>query len=282
MAKMFYSTEEAAQKLGVSVDQIKDYVTQNKLREFRDGAKVMFKVDQVDKLVTSTQPAAKKDDSGISLVPMGDSMASGLGLADSTLAGKTGNPSAASGTGISIFEQGEVSGADAAEKTQIQPALDEHVNLESVGSGSGLLDLTRESDDTSLGAELLDEIYPGGDQQPKPEGIGSSSGIFEQSPASVSSGLENVSTHGPVPTPFEMAEMQDPSSGTYGGLAVAAILIMLILIVALSAAFQGFMPELLKAAMTDATKVTIFAAICAVIGILCAGVGFFTGKAAGK
>lgn len=34
------------------------------------------------------------------------------------------------------------------------------LTLDSVGSGSGLLDLTREADDTSLGAELLDEIYP--------------------------------------------------------------------------------------------------------------------------
>ena len=30
-----------------------------------------------------------------------------------------------------------------------------------IGSGSGILDLTKESDDTSLGAELLDEIYSG-------------------------------------------------------------------------------------------------------------------------
>jgi len=30
---------------------------------------------------------------------------------------------------------------------------------EGIGSGSGILDLTRESDDTSLGKELLDEIY---------------------------------------------------------------------------------------------------------------------------
>jgi hypothetical protein len=37
----------------------------------------------------------------------------------------------------------------------------DELSLEGVGSGSGLLDLTRESDDTSLGAELLDEIYPG-------------------------------------------------------------------------------------------------------------------------
>ena len=35
------------------------------------------------------------------------------------------------------------------------------MNLEAIGSGSGLLDLTRESDDTSLGAELLEEVYSG-------------------------------------------------------------------------------------------------------------------------
>ena len=44
MAKMFYTTEEAAQKLSVSGDQLKTLVTENKLREFRDGARVMFKV----------------------------------------------------------------------------------------------------------------------------------------------------------------------------------------------------------------------------------------------
>jgi hypothetical protein len=35
------------------------------------------------------------------------------------------------------------------------------LGLEGVGSGSGILNLTRESDDTSLGAELLEEIYTG-------------------------------------------------------------------------------------------------------------------------
>ena len=48
MAKMFYTTDEAAQKLGISGDQLKQLVADNKLREFRDGAKAaMFKVDQV-------------------------------------------------------------------------------------------------------------------------------------------------------------------------------------------------------------------------------------------
>ena len=50
--------------------------------------------------------------------------------------------------------------ADPSAQTNIASNIPDQVNLESVGSGSGLLDLTRESDDTSLGAELLDEIAP--------------------------------------------------------------------------------------------------------------------------
>jgi hypothetical protein len=45
-------------------------------------------------------------------------------------------------------------------KTAISQGVTDQLNLDGVGSGSALLDLTRESDDTSLGAELLDEIAP--------------------------------------------------------------------------------------------------------------------------
>ena len=38
--------------------------------------------------------------------------------------------------------------------------IEEDVNLDSFGSGSGLLDLSLQADDTSLGG-VLDEIYPG-------------------------------------------------------------------------------------------------------------------------
>ena len=41
--------------------------------------------------------------------------------------------------------------------------LDADANLENVGSGSGLLDLSLQADDTSLGA-VLDDILPGGDE----------------------------------------------------------------------------------------------------------------------
>src|SRR5205085_8533831 len=99
-------------------------------------------------------------------------------------------------TGQNMFDTGEVKPADAGAQTQIQSAIDDQLSLEGVGSGSGLLDLTRESDDTSLGAELLDEIYPGGDAKGE-SGIGSASGIFVEQPGGSSdtsgpSGLENV------------------------------------------------------------------------------------------
>ncbi|HUN80162.1 MAG TPA: helix-turn-helix domain-containing protein, partial [Phycisphaerae bacterium] len=60
--------------------------------------------------------------------------------------------------GISVFEDEEVEiAADPMGETRISAGVDE---LEAVGSGSGLLDLTQVSDDTSLGAELLDVISP--------------------------------------------------------------------------------------------------------------------------
>ena len=48
MAKMFYTLEEAAQKLGVDAQAIKDMAARNELQQFRDGDKLMFKRDQVD------------------------------------------------------------------------------------------------------------------------------------------------------------------------------------------------------------------------------------------
>ena len=48
---------------------------------------------------------------------------------------------------------------ESTDETQVGDQFDENLSLESVGSGSGLLDLTEETDDTSLGADLLDEVF---------------------------------------------------------------------------------------------------------------------------
>lgn len=88
------------------------------------------------------------------------------------------------GTGVSVFDADEVDDTDPMAQTQVnRPVIgDEEAAIENVGSGSGLLDLTRESDDTSLGAaELLDEIYPG-EGTPEGTSLGPGSSGAEPSP----------------------------------------------------------------------------------------------------
>lgn len=117
MAKMFYTLAEAQEKLGMNEDEIKQLAREGRLREFRDGPRLMFKADQVEQLRSERYvPPLDLSDSGAS-----------LSLDDSDF-----------------------------------------------GSGSGLLALTQESDDTSignallgndpddtaLGMKLLDEIAP--------------------------------------------------------------------------------------------------------------------------
>lgn len=60
--------------------------------------------------------------------------------------------------GISVFDEDELGiQTDPMGETQISSGMEA---FDAVGSGSGLLDLTQESDDTSLGAALLDAISP--------------------------------------------------------------------------------------------------------------------------
>jgi hypothetical protein len=196
-----------------------------------------------------------------------------------------GSPSSTkTGTGKAmVFDASEVQPADAQAQTQIQPAVEDQLSLEAVGSGSGLLDLTRESDDTSLGAELLDEIYPGSDQKSE-GGIGSASGIFEQ-PVSADTGLGMMAEPQPALTPtsgpVEFVEEADPSSGMFGGMALAAALVMGITLLVAAAAYAGYSPDWVEAVSStdDRMKLGLFAGLMLVIAGLFAGVGYFVGKA---
>jgi excisionase family DNA binding protein len=316
MAKMFYTTDEAAQKLGINNDQLKQLVSDSKLREFRDGARVMFKVDQVDKLANDRKGGTSSGtragtggpiglaDSGIGLSP-GDSHASDvISLADSTTHGTSpskddtvvtdaegtrgpgGTKGGTKGTaaGQQVFKPGEVkTPADTGAQTQIQSAIDDQLSIEGVGSGSGLLDLTRESDDTSLGAELLDEIYPGGDNKGE-SGIGSASGIFTETGAGSTgsadisgSGLEDVAAAAPAAA-AEYIEPTDPMAGAFGGLAFASVLMSVVTALITLAFFQGLTPSWMTSLTQSTTNVLIFAVILAVVTAALAGFGFFLGK----
>jgi hypothetical protein len=50
MAKMFFTLEEAKSKLGRNAEEMKQLAREGRLREFRDGPRLMFKADQVEML----------------------------------------------------------------------------------------------------------------------------------------------------------------------------------------------------------------------------------------
>jgi hypothetical protein len=149
MAKLFYTLEEASAKLGKSETDVKQMVANGQLQEFRDRDRLMFKVDQVDLL------AGGHDEEGV--IPLADS----ADLGTISLASDSGTgmnlESPKEQTGISIFDADSAE-ADPSAQTQITESVPTELSLETVGSGSGLLDLTREADDTSLGADLLAEV----------------------------------------------------------------------------------------------------------------------------
>src|SRR3954451_14136546 len=113
MAKMFYTLDEAKSALGKNEEEIKQLAREGRLREFRDGPRLMFKADQVEALKAEMGGGGQRDqvDLGVSdtgapigLVDsrgsMGGSMggsASGIALVDSDVGGGLGVSPARSG-----------------------------------------------------------------------------------------------------------------------------------------------------------------------------------------
>jgi excisionase family DNA binding protein len=180
MAGMFYSLREAAKKLNKTADEVKKLVEQGKLREFRDGPNQLFKIDEVEALISeagmglpgqgpasAAEQPIELDEDEILLVPeTSEGSAIDMGDIDSELSEAD---TATTGEGLDII--GETSGEhQLTDDTVVEAtgtgsvgadltgAIDEDVNLDSFGSGSGLLDLSLQADDTSLGG-ILDEIY---------------------------------------------------------------------------------------------------------------------------
>src|SRR5690242_9722153 len=80
MAKMFYTMEETKSALGKNEEEVKQLAREGRLREFRDGPRLMFKADQVEQIKAELAGGGGGDD--VSLTPSGESGAP-LGLADS-------------------------------------------------------------------------------------------------------------------------------------------------------------------------------------------------------
>jgi hypothetical protein len=288
MAKMFYTLDEAKTALGKSEDEIKQFSREGRLREFRDGPRLMFKADQVEALkkeLANPQADLGPSDSGIGLSPGDAKSASGAsmtlseepggrspgasmkmedeaGTADIGLSGTSGVPSPArpsgSGTGLSgsagtrggidVFHADEVEKVDPSAQTVVAKSkVGDQLSLEGgVGSGSGLLDLTRESDDTSLGAELLDEISPAKGKKSRP-GESVSSGVMpgESVTSTIIQGLESTAPRPGLSVPVYV-EAPDPWAPAFGSASLGTAALVIFGGFVLICAIAGTSPDIIR------------------------------------
>lgn len=218
MAKMFYTLEEAAQKLNKTEQEVQEMASSGQLQEFRDGDRLMFKKEQVDLLTD-----AGDDD----IISLSDDLEP-LSLSSSDTGSSIGlELNTNESTGISIFDADETEAADPSAQTQITDSgMDAGFELDASSSGSGLLDLTKEADDTSLGADLLDDIY-GQDTMGATSPAGES-GIMDDPATALFEGTdetETSATAAPVAAAPMLAAVYDGAwSGIGGGLALGTVL----------------------------------------------------------
>jgi len=350
MAKMFYSLEEATEKLGISEDEIKEMAANGDLQQFRDRDKLMFKREQIDALVeegtdelgdlgstlddyaeaqetsSGTIPLVDDDDAeeapglgdlGVTDTDMIDLVTSDSDFLDQSPLESSSDESFLSESSLDESDQialddadltdtGPITipdqdTADPAGATQITDSPmgddDDGLLLEQIGSGSGLLDLTREIDDTSLGTELLDEIYPADstgldtqtDQADHFDPAITSSGIFDGSvELDIStSGLENLQSQDfgepssvvPsstfIPHPAETQTMDYSGNGLSIGMLLVALVTLFVTLTVTIYAVSG-VPSSTAVAM--AKNPLAYSGGLLVLAIVLGGAGMMFGK----
>lgn len=285
------------QKLGKSESEIKDLVRQGKLREFRDGPKVVYKKEDVDGLSEDVLGIDLLPETGeldikldktaeINLEPDKDAPKSEGGFGLSQIGADIASADTNVGTvGINILAETDdkykISNDTRAEtkissKEEVE-SLDADANLESVGSGSGLLDLSLQADDTSLGA-VLDDILPTGPDIPPQsevpvamvdEGavILENEGKERPSPmAAASPAMQAAAPVASAAPQMTMVMPEDPTSSIYGTAMFLPLIALIIASIATAAGVKDIFPSLVK--MLTHTGVADYSLIWLVIALL--------------
>jgi hypothetical protein len=275
MAKMFYTAEEVAEKLGKSVEDVMEMAKRGQIQEFRDRDKVMFKVDQIDLLTgDESEPSIPLalDDSAESFAPTVADPG-----ADEPGTDEVSEPLDLSGTGMTVLDSGASGSVIGLEDSGTGAAG--AFGGSSEGETSGLLDLTRESEETSLGAELLEEVYSS--DEDNVELPAASSGLFD--PVDGESGGPAIVSGGGAAEPFSpmvassaIEQLEPGWSGLAAGLLLGALLGVLgAALVVVTAAAGG------AAGLASTFTGNLWAWLGGlVVAVLVCGVaGFFIGRA---
>lgn len=302
MAKMFYTATEAADKLGKTEDDLKALAREGKLREFRDAGSVNYKVADIDQLAGTSggaspavelEPSGDTDeivlepveDSSVELSPSGTDVLEmdSIEFDDTATGAQLNEGSSVPSVGISVFDDDGDDETDPLAKTAVTDLAG--MALEDTGSGSGIMDLSRESDDTSLGQELLDEIYTDEQEQTVDMGEDTRAGLDEALPESGAAGASaSAAFAAEEDDPGEVSAMllgetggvtSDPASAALTAALAVAVVVMAFGGLASAAMVRGTMPGLLQ---WISTNMLIFAGGAFGLSIVAAGITFVLAK----
>ncbi|MGA1979262.1 MAG: helix-turn-helix domain-containing protein [Sedimentisphaerales bacterium] len=318
MAGMFYSLQEVAAKLNKTEEEVKEIIKQGRLREFRDGPNLLFKVDEVEALMSDTSIAASRKSPAKAKQVTGEdeiSLAPEPGEGPAEKSKPTGaDTTATAGKGIDVL--GETDGDykladDTLGETKVVPdkgslgedtlsetkaasdeasleEIEEDVNLDTFGSGSGLLDLSLQADDTSLGG-ILDEIYtPEGEEGKEGEGGAEASAVEvaaeaeqlmpEEGLAEPEAGPE-AGTEAPAIVQAYAEPAPDVISNAFGIMLFLPLLAIIYTAIVAVAGFNNMMPAILTAIQGLIWYIVIGAVL--VTGLI-VGVAFMLSGKGGK
>ncbi len=207
--------------------------------------------DDMELDIEPDMPGQKKSEGGFGLSQMGD-----LTMADTNVG--TVGINILSGTGDAYKMTEDTKAETSAEDIDDLDSLDEDSNLESFGSGSGLLDLSLQADDTSLGA-VLDDILPAGAEN-NAGGGGADFPVDEmgladetedllaggepaaQSPTEVTAPMGAAAAV--IPSAAPMAAVVDSGTNVFGVLMFLPMLGLILAAIVLTAAIQNVVPAL--------------------------------------
>jgi len=281
MAGMFYSLQEVAEKLNKTEEEIKQIVKKGKLREFRDGSNVLFKIDEIEALMSDTgvmaseepspppvaspAPASpdasrgggqreaageqRADESDISLAPQEDEQPAEEGELTDAVPGEGTSILGEVSSDTSLVEDTMAETKAASGEASLEE-IEEDVSLDSFGSGSGLLDLSLQADDTSLG-DILDEIYaPEGVEEQKAAGAGSAMEVATEAEQMLSEEQFAGSPLAPEMPVLARAYVEpepDMLSNAFGIMLFLPLLAVIYTAIIVVAGFGNVMPKILTA-----------------------------------
>jgi hypothetical protein len=265
----FYNIQQACAKLNKTEEDLRKLVRDGLLREFRDAKGPAYKSDEVDALTVGAgdadeitlldtsagapavkekpagpekpaapekKPAAKSDSSVFSLDAGAEGDAAKTDVFSLEPAGESSDEKkSGSGSGSSISLLDDLENITIPADPMAETVVASGEGIEGAAGGSGLMDLARESDDTSLGAELYDE--------PAEAGAAPVAADSSGAPAAEAVAAAPMEYYVAPPAGYEIG---DPMAPAFIAMSVVGLIALLVAGMAVAAGVMGSWPRVLE------------------------------------